>query len=115
MRVKRGNVRKAKHKKVLKATKGYKGGRSKFFRAAMQGMMRALKRAFKDRRIKKRDFRGLWIQRIGAAVSPLGLSYSRFINGLSKANISLNRKMLAEIAVNDKDTFAKIAEVAKAV
>lgn len=114
MRVKRGNARKRKHKKVLKLTKGMKGGRSKIFKAAMQGMMRALKRAFKDRRLKKRDFRGLWIQRINAAVRPLGLSYSRFINGLSKAKVELNRKILAEMAVEDKAAFEQLVNVAKA-
>ncbi|MDA0771708.1 MAG: 50S ribosomal protein L20 [Cyanobacteria bacterium] len=113
MRVKRGIARKTKHKKILKLTKGFKGGRSKIFKAAMQGMMHALKRAFKDRRLKKRDFRGLWIQRIGAAVTPLGLSYSRFINSLTKSNIGLNRKMLAELAVQDKAAFENVVSLAK--
>lgn len=91
-----------------------KGGRSKIFRAAMQGMMRALKRAFKDRRLKKRDFRGLWIQRINAAVRPFDLSYSRFINGLSKAGIELNRKIIAQLAVEDKAAFEELVSLAKA-
>ena len=114
MRVKRGNVKRNKHKKVLKLTKGFKGGRGTIFRAAMQGMMRALKRAYADRRIKKRDFRGLWIQRINAAVRAEGMSYSQFINGLTKAGIELNRKMLAEIAVNDANAFSEIVKTAKA-
>lgn len=114
MRVTRGKVRKNKHKKVLKANKGYKGGRSKIFCTAMQGMMRALKRAFRDRRKKKRDFRGLWIQRINAATKEHDFSYSRLINGLNKSNIVINRKILAELAVQDKDTFNQILAVAKA-
>ena len=114
MRVKRGNVKRNKHKKVLKLTKGFKGGRGTIFRAAMQGMMRALKRAYKDRRIKKRDFRALWITRISAAVRAEGMSYSQFINGLTKANIELNRKMLADIAANDSSAFAQIVKAAKA-
>ncbi len=114
MRVKRGNVNRKRHKKVLKLNKGYKGGRSKIFVAAMQAMMRALKRAYKDRRVKKRDFRGLWIQRINAALSEHEISYSRFINGLNKAGIILNRKILAELAVEDKNAFAQLAVQAKA-
>ena len=114
MRVKRGNVNRKKHKKVLKITKGFKGGRGTIFRAAMQAMMRALKRAYKDRRIKKRDFRALWITRINAAVQQEGISYSKFINGLNKAGITLNRKMLAEIAVNDQSAFSQIVKQAVA-
>ena len=114
MRVKRGNVKRNKHKKVLKLTKGFKGGRGTIFRAAMQGMMRALKRAYKDRRLKKRDFRSLWIQRINAAVRAEGMSYNQFINGLSKAGIELNRKMLANIAANDSSAFTEIIKTAKA-
>ena len=114
MRVKRGNVKRNKHKKVLKLTKGFKGGRGTIFRAAMQGMMRALKRAYKDRRIKKRDFRALWIQRINAATRTEGMSYSTFINGLAKSGVELNRKMLAEIAANDSSAFLEIIKIAKA-
>lgn len=114
MRVKRGNVNRNKHKKVLKLTKGFKGGRGTIFKAAMQGMMRALKRAYRDRRIKKRDFRALWIQRINAATRAEGLSYSRFANGLVKAGIELNRKMLAEIAAKDPAIFSEIVKIAKA-
>ncbi len=114
MRVKRGNVNRNKHKKVLKLTKGFKGGRGNIFRAAMQAMMRALKRSYTDRRLKKRDFRGLWIQRINAAAKQEEISYSQLINGLKKAGIELNRKMLAEIAANDTNAFASIVKTAKA-
>ena len=114
MRVKRGNVNRNKHKKVLKLTKGFKGGRGTIFKAAMQGMMRALKRAYRDRRIKKRDFRGLWIQRINAATRAEGISYSQFANGLLKSGIELNRKMLAEIAAKDPVIFSEIIKIAKA-
>ena len=115
MRVTRGKVNKNKHKKVLKLTKGFSGGRGTFFKAAMQAMMRSLKRAYTDRRKKKRDFRGLWIQRINAASKAQGLSYSRLINGLIKSNIIINRKMLAEIAINDSAAFANLVNTAKAV
>mgnify|MGYP002639292427 CR=1 FL=1 len=114
MRVTRGNVNRNKHKKVLKLTKGFKGGRGNIFRAAMQAMMRALKRAYTDRRLKKRDFRGLWIQRINAAAKAEGFSYSLLINGLTKAGVDLNRKMLAEIAVHDANAFSEIINIAKA-
>ena len=114
MRVTRGNVNRKRHKKVLKHTKGFKGGRGNIFRAAQQAMMKALKRAYVGRKLKKRDFRALWIQRIGAAAQNLGLSYSRFINGLAKANVSLNRKSLADLAVNDQQAFAKLVDLAKA-
>ncbi len=114
MRVTRGKVNKNKHKKVLKLTKGFAGGRGVFFKAAMQAMMRSLKRAYTDRRKKKRDFRGLWIQRINAASKAQGLSYSRFINGLMKSKITLNRKILAEIAINDQEAFNSLVNIAKA-
>ena len=114
MRVKRGNVNRKKHKKVLKLTKGFKGGQSSIFVAAMQSMMKALKKAYIGRKLKKRDMRSLWIQRIGAAAIENGMSYSQFINGLNKANIELNRKSLAEIAVNDEKAFAELITVAKA-
>ncbi len=113
MRVKRGNVNRKKHKKVLKLTKGFAGSRGKTFRAAMQAMMLALKRAYRDRKNKKREFRGLWIQRINAAVQQYDLSYSRFINGLTRANVIINRKLLAEMAVEDENAFAELAKVAK--
>lgn len=113
MRVKRSNINTKKHKKVLKLTKGHAGGRGTFFRAAMQSMMRALKRAYKDRRLKKRDFRALWITRINAATRAAGSSYANFMNGLKKANVNLNRKMLAEIAVNDEKAFAELLKISQ--
>jgi large subunit ribosomal protein L20 len=113
MRVKRGNVNRNKHKKVLKLTKGFKGSRSKIFVAAMQSMMLALKRAYHDRRTKKRDFRALWVQRINAATNEQGISYSRFIDGLNKAGVILNRKTLADLAVHDSSAFADLVKLAK--
>ena len=101
---------KAKHKKVLKATKGHYGARSRLFKTAKQSNVKALQYAFRDRRNKKRTFRSLWISRISAALLPLEVSYSRFINKLSKANIKLDRKSLAGIAFSDPDTFKKIVE-----
>lgn len=112
MRVKRGKANVKKHKKVLKSTKGYKGGQKTIFKAAMQAMMKALRKAYKGRKNRKRDFRSLWIQRISAAARELGSSYGALINGLSKANITLNRKMLAEIAVNDPAAFKQISDLA---
>lgn len=114
MRVKRGNVNRKRHKKVLKLTKGFKGGQSKIFVAAMQAMMKALKKAYVGRKLKKRDFRSLWIQRINAQAKAEGSSYSQLINGLNKAGVQLNRKMLSEIAAEDAATFAKLIETAKA-
>ena len=101
---------KAKHKKVLKATKGHYGARSRLFKTAKQSNIKALQYAFRDRRNKKRTFRSLWISRISAALLPLEVSYSRFINQLSQANIKLDRKSLAGIAFSDPDTFKKIVE-----
>ena len=100
-------------KKVLKAAKGYSGGRSKLYRTAKEAVDRALSYAYRDRRTRKRDFRKLWISRINAAARMNGLSYSRFINGLKKSDIEINRKVLAELAVNDIDSFSKLAEIAK--
>ena len=113
MRVTRGKVRRKKHNKVLELTSGFKGGRGTQFGTSMQAMMRALKRAFTDRRKKKRDFRGLWITRINAAADVNGISYSRMIDGLKKANIELNRKMIAKIAVDDPKAFEKLVSLAK--
>jgi large subunit ribosomal protein L20 len=113
VRVKRGNVRRKKHNKVLELTSGFKGGRGTQFGTSMQAMMRALKRAYTDRRKKKRDFRGLWIQRINAAANMHDISYSRMIDGLNKANIIINRKMLAEIAVDDANAFEQLVKLAK--
>ena len=103
-------ITKAKHKKVLKATKGHYGARSRLFKTAKQSNIKALQYAFRDRRNKKRTFRSLWISRISAALIPLEVSYSRFINQLSQANIKLDRKSLAGIAFSDPDTFKKIVE-----
>jgi large subunit ribosomal protein L20 len=112
-RVKRGNVLKNRHRKVLKLAKGFRGTRSKLFIVANQAVMKALKYAYRDRRNKKRDFRRLWITRINAAARINGLSYSQFTFGLKRANIAVNRKFLADLAVSDKDAFAKIAAEAK--
>jgi len=109
-RVTKALAAKAKHKKVLKATKGHYGARSRLFKTAKQSNIKALQYAFRDRRNKKRTFRSLWISRISAALLPLEVSYSRFINQLSKQNVKLDRKSLAGIAFSDPDTFKKIVE-----
>ncbi len=100
-------------KKVLKQAKGFVGGRGNLYRSAREAVDRAMSYAYRDRRARKRDFRKLWIARINAAARINGLSYSRFINGLKKSDIEINRKLLSEIAVNDADGFAKLAEIAK--
>ncbi len=111
-RVKRGVTAKARHKKILKLAKGYYGARSRVFRVAKQAVIKAMQYAFRDRRQRKREFRALWIVRINAGARQHGLSYSRFMNGLKKANITLDRKVLADLAVNDKAGFAKLAQQA---
>jgi large subunit ribosomal protein L20 len=113
-RVKRGVTAKARHKKILKQAKGYYGARSRVYRVAKQAVIKAGQYAYRDRRQKKRQFRALWITRINAAARLCDLSYSRLIDGLKKANIEIDRKTLADIAVHDQDAFAKIAEKAKA-
>jgi large subunit ribosomal protein L20 len=113
-RVKRGVTAHARHKKVLKEAKGYYGARSKVYRVAKQAVIKAGQYAYRDRRQRKRDFRSLWIQRINAAARMNGLSYSRFMNGLQKAGIDMDRKVLADIAYHDEAAFAAIAEQAKA-
>ena len=113
-RVKRGVQAHARHKKVLKLAKGYRGRRKSVYRVAKQAVIRAGVNAYRDRRQRKRQFRALWIARINAAARECGLSYSRFISGLSKAGIDLDRKILADIAVFDKPAFASLAEQAKA-
>ncbi len=113
-RVKRGVTTRARHKKILKLSKGYFGRKSKLFKVANQQVMKSLSYAYRDRRQKKRDFRKLWISRINAAARLNGLSYSRFMNGLKKAEIQLDRKVLAEIAVSDAQAFAQLCEKAKA-
>ena len=112
-RVKRGNVLRKRHKKILKLAKSFKGSRSRLFIVANQAVMKALKFQYRDRRNKKRMFRRLWISRINAAVRQHGLSYSRFINALDKANIAVNRKILANIAVTDPEAFKKVVDIAK--
>ena len=113
-RVKRGVVAKARHKKVLNKAKGYYGARSKVYRVAKQAVIKAGQYAYRDRRVRKREFRALWITRINAAARMNGLSYSRFMNGLSKAGIEVDRKMLADLAVHDAAAFTALAEQAKA-
>jgi len=113
-RVNSGVQAHARHKKVLKAAKGYRGRRSTCFRTATQAVDKARQYAYRDRKVKKREFRRLWITRINAAARLHGLSYSRFMFGLSSAGIELDRKILADIAVRDADGFAKLAETAQA-
>lgn len=114
MRVKRGNVNVKRHKKILKLAKGFKGARSRIFKVANCAVMKALKYQYRDRKVLKRNMRRLWIVRINAAVREQGMSYSRFVNACKKANIIVNRKMLADMAVNDKEAFEVILEAAKA-
>lgn len=113
-RVKRSVRARARHRKILKLAKGYFGHKSKLFKVANQQVMKSLSYAYRDRKAKKRDFRKLWITRINAAARINGLSYSRFMNGLNKANIMLDRKVLADIAVNDPAAFASLCGQAKA-
>ncbi len=114
-RVKRGVTARARHKKILKLAKGYYGARSRVYRVAKQAVIKAGQYAYRDRTQKKRQFRALWIVRINAAARMYGISYSRLINGLNKANVGIDRKVLADLAVRDIDAFGKIAEIAKAV
>ena len=113
-RVKRGVTARAKHKKVLKKAKGYYGARSRVYRVATQAVTKAGQYAYRDRRQKKRQFRRLWIVRINAAARMFDISYSRLMNGIHKAGIEVDRKMLADLAVNDIDAFGQFAEKAKA-
>ena len=110
MTVKRGNVLRKRHKKILKLAKGFIGARSRIFKVANQAVMKALKYAYRDRRVLKRNMRSLWIVRINAAVREYGISYSKFMNLLKKANIQVNRKMLAELAVNEPEAFKVIID-----
>lgn len=112
-RVKTGKTTHRRHKKILKLAKGYFGGKSKLFRVANQAVMKSLSYAYRDRKAKKRDFRKLWITRINAAARMSGISYSKLIYGLNKAGITINRKILADIAANDINAFEKIAIKAK--
>ena len=113
-RVKRGVTARARHKKVIDQAKGYSGRRKNVYRVAAQAVTKAGQYAYRDRKQRKRQFRALWIARINAAARECGISYSRFINGLKKGAIEIDRKVLADIAVHDKAAFAAIAEQAKA-
>jgi large subunit ribosomal protein L20 len=113
-RVKRGVTARARHKKVLSQAKGFRGRRKNVYRVAKQAVMKAGQYAYRDRRLRKRQFRALWIARINAAVRELGMTYSAFMSGLKRAQIEVDRKVLADLAVTDKPAFAKIASQAKA-
>ncbi len=113
-RVKRGVTARRRHKKVLKKAKGYYGARSRVFRVAKQAVTRAGQYAYRDRRVRKREFRGLWIVRINAAARVHGISYSRLIAGLKRAGVEIDRRVLADLAVHDKAAFGAIVERAKA-
>jgi len=112
-RVKRGVTSKARHKKILKLAKGYRGRAKSCIRVAIERVEKALRYSYRDRRNKKRDFRGLWIQRINAAAREHGMIYSQFIRGLKVSGIDLNRKMLSEMAIHDPKSFASIIAAAK--
>ena len=111
-RVKRGNVARKRRKKILKLAKGFRGSHSTLFRTANQQVMKALRSAYRDRKRRKRDFRRLWIARINAAARQHGISYSQLMGNMRKANIQLNRKMLAQMAVTDPASFSKVTELA---
>ncbi|HEX3215623.1 MAG TPA: 50S ribosomal protein L20 [Aestuariivirgaceae bacterium] len=113
-RVKRGVTAHARHKKIIKQAKGYYGRRKNVFRAAVQAVEKAGQYAYRDRRQRKRNFRALWIQRINAAARELGLTYGRFINGLGKAGVEIDRKVLADLAVREPEAFRSLVETAKA-
>jgi len=112
-RVKFGKVTRRRRKKILKLAKGYWGAKSKLFRVANQAVMKSLMYAYIGRKLRKRDFRRLWITRINAAARAHGISYSRFINGLKKAGIAINRKMLSEMAIHDEKAFEELVNIAK--
>ena len=113
VRVKRGKATHKRRKRVLKAAKGFRGARSKLFRTAKETLLRAGVFAYRDRRVKKRDFRKLWIQRINAAVRAQGMTYSRFIDGLNKAEIKIDRKMMSEMAIHEPESFLMLVEKAR--
>ncbi|ADE30148.1 50S ribosomal protein L20 [Rickettsia prowazekii] len=113
-RAKSGKISKKRHKKILKLAKGYRGRANNCFRVAIEKVEKGLQYAYRDRRNRKRDFRGLWIQRINAAVREHGLIYSQFMGALKKAGINIDRKVLAELAVNNNDGFASIVQQSKA-
>ena len=112
-RVKRGTVRRDRRRKILKLASGFRGTKSKLYRSAKESVEKALRYSFRDRRARKRDFRRLWIVRIGAAAKLNGISYNRFIFGLKKSGVDLDRKILADMAVRDPEAFAKLATTAK--
>jgi large subunit ribosomal protein L20 len=112
-RVKRGVTTRRRHKKILKLAKGYHGAKSRWYKLANQYVVRALAQAYRDRRVRKRDFRRLWIARINAAARTNGLSYSRLIDGLRKAGVTVNRKVLADVAARDSEAFTEIVAKAK--
>jgi len=112
-RIKKAVNAKKKHKKILKLAKGFRGARSKLFKTANQTVIKALSHAYKGRKLKKRDYRKLWITRINAAARMNGISYSRFMNGLKLAGIEMNRKMLSEMAIHDKEGFTQLVDMAK--
>jgi len=112
-RAKSSVVSRNRHRKVLKLAKGYRGSKSKLFRVADTQLLKSLAYAYRDRRNKKRDFRRLWIARINAAARMNGISYSRFMNGLKQAGVAINRKMLADMAINDSNAFVQLVEMAK--
>lgn len=114
-RVKSSVVARRRHKKIIRLARGYYGAKSKLYRVAKEQVMKSLFYAYRDRRVRKRDFRKLWIARINAAARLNGLSYSRFMNGLRKAGVEINRKMLADLAVNDAQAFGRLVEVAKSM
>lgn len=113
-RVKKGVTARKRHKKIIKLAKGYRGSKSKLFRPANQAVLKALSHAYRGRKLKKRDFRKLWIARINAAARSNGISYSKFISGLKKAGVQINRKMLSEMAINDASGFTQLVDIAKA-
>ncbi len=112
-RVKRGNKKLQRRKKIMELAKGFIGTRGRLYRTAKETVERALAYSYRDRKVRKRDFRGLWIVRINAAVRDHGLSYSRFMDGLKKAGVAIDRKVLAELAVNNPEAFAQLASVAR--
>ncbi len=112
-RVKGGTVSRHRHKKILKLARGYRGAKSKLFRPAHEQVMKSLYYAYVHRRLRRRDFRKLWITRINAAAHLNGISYSKLMNGLKKAGVAINRKMLAELAVNNKTAFTQLVDLAK--
>ena len=114
MRVKTGPVTQRRHKRVLKLTKGQRGSKHRLFKRGNEAMMKSLEYAYRDRKVRKREFRRLWIARINAASRQNGMSYSKFMNGLKKAGIELDRRVLADIAINDASGFSQLVETAKA-